>query len=47
MARLDQLLSRELRQLLVDPHSLLIPPEDEPRFLTEFVPRLRQKIDIT
>lgn len=47
VARLDQLLSRELRQLLVDPHSLLIPPEDEPRFLTEFVPRLRQKIDIT
>ena len=47
VARLDQLLSRELRQLLVDPHSLLIPSEDEPRFLADFVPRLRQKINIT
>jgi superfamily II DNA or RNA helicase len=47
VARLDQLLSRELRQLLVDPHSLLVPAEDESRFLTEFVPRLRQKIDVT
>jgi superfamily II DNA or RNA helicase len=47
VARLDRLLSRELRQLLVDPHSLLIPPEDESRFVTDFVPRLRQKIDIT
>jgi superfamily II DNA or RNA helicase len=47
VARLDQLLSRELRQLLVDPHSLMIPTEDEDRFLTEFVPRLRQKIDIS
>jgi len=47
VARLDQLLSRELRQLLVDPHSLMIPTEDEDRFLTDFVPRLRQKINIT
>jgi hypothetical protein len=47
VARLDQLLSRELRQLLVDPHSLVIPPEDEARFLTDFLPRLRQKITIT
>ena len=31
VARLDQLLSRELRQLVVDPHSLMIPPEDEAR----------------
>jgi hypothetical protein len=47
IARLDQLLSRELRQLLVDPHSLVIPAEDEARFLTDFVPRMRQKITIT
>jgi superfamily II DNA or RNA helicase len=47
VARLDQLLSRELRQLLVDPHSLMIPPEDEARFLTDFIPRLRQKMSIT
>ena len=47
VARLDQLLSRELRQLLVDPHSLLIPSEDEPHFLADFLPRLRQKINIT
>jgi hypothetical protein len=47
IARLDQLLSRELRQLLVDPHSLMIPPEDEARFLTDFVPRMRQKITLT
>jgi superfamily II DNA or RNA helicase len=47
VARLDQLLSRELRQFVVDPHSLLIPPEDEARFLTDFIPRLRQKMTIT
>jgi superfamily II DNA or RNA helicase len=47
VARLDELLSRELRQFVVDPHSLLIPAEDEARFLTDFVPRLRQKISIT
>jgi SNF2 family DNA or RNA helicase len=47
VARLDQLLSRELRQLVVDPHSLVIPPEDEARFLTDFIPRLRQKMNIT
>ena len=47
VARLDQLLSRELRQLVVDPHSLMIPPEDEAHFLTDFIPRLRQKMSIT
>jgi superfamily II DNA or RNA helicase len=47
VARLDRLLNRELRQLVVDPHSLMIPPEDEARFLTEFVPKLRQKITIS
>src|SRR4029453_13354017 len=47
VARLDQLLSRELRQLIVDPHSLVIPPEDEARFLADFLPRLRQKLTIT
>ena len=47
VARLDQLLSRELRQLVVDPHSLLIPADDEARFLTDFIPRMRQKMTIT
>ena len=47
VARLEQLLSRELRQLVVDPHSLLIPSDDEARFLTDFIPRLRQKMTIT
>jgi superfamily II DNA or RNA helicase len=47
LARLDQLLSRELRQLVVDPHSLMIPLEDEAHFLTDFIPRLRQKMSIT
>jgi superfamily II DNA or RNA helicase len=47
VARLDLLLSRELRQLVVDPHSLVIPPQDEARFLTDFIPRLRQKMNIT
>ena len=47
VARLDQLLSREMQQLVVDPHSLVIPPEDEARFLTDFIPRLRQKMSIT
>ena len=46
VARLDQLLSRELRQLLVDPHSVPIPAEDEDRFLSDFVPRLLTKINI-
>ena len=36
-----------MRQLVVDPHSLLIPSEDEARFLTDFIPRLRQKMTIT
>jgi hypothetical protein len=47
VARLEQLLSRELRQLVVDPHSLPIPSDDEVRFLTDFIPRLRQKMMIT
>jgi superfamily II DNA or RNA helicase len=47
VTRLDQLLSREMRQLLVDPHSLMVPADDEDRFLTDFVPRLRTKINIT
>jgi superfamily II DNA or RNA helicase len=47
VARLDQLLSREMRQLLVNPHSLMIPTEDEDRFLNDFLLRLRTKIDIS
>jgi superfamily II DNA or RNA helicase len=47
VVRLDQLLTRELRQLVVDPHSLVIPPEEEARFLTDFIPRLRQKMSLT
>ena len=47
VARLDQLLSRELRQLVVDAHSLIVPAADEPRFLADYVPGLRQQLTLT
>ena len=47
VARLDQLLSRELRQLVIDAHSIIVPAADEPRFLADFVPGLRRRIALT
>ncbi len=47
VARLDQLLSRELRQLIVDARSLVVPAADTARFLSDFVPGLRRKIALT
>ena len=46
--QLDRPLSRELRQLFTEGGSALrIPANDEDRFLTSFVPQLRQKVPIT
>ncbi len=47
VARLDQLLSRELRQMVIDAHALVVPAADEARFLSDFVPGLRQKVTLT
>ncbi|MCW2812465.1 MAG: Superfamily or helicase, family, partial [Friedmanniella sp.] len=47
VARFDQLLGRELRQLLVDARPLLVPYGDEPRFLADFVPELRRRVEVT
>ena len=44
LARLDQLLGRELRQLLIDNGAIEVPAADEARFWTDFVPQLRQKV---
>jgi superfamily II DNA or RNA helicase len=44
LARLDQTLGRELRQLLVENGAVEVPAADEPRFWTAFVPQLRQKV---
>jgi superfamily II DNA or RNA helicase len=42
VARLDRLLPRELRSLVVGARPLLVPRSDEERFLDEFVPALRR-----
>jgi hypothetical protein len=47
VARLDQLLSRELRQLVIDAHSIIVPAADEARFLADFAPGLRRRIALT
>ena len=44
VARLDQMLGRELRQLLVDDRTIEVPTADETRFWTQFGPQLRQKV---
>lgn len=46
VARLESLLSRELRQLVVDARPLVVPAQDEPRFLHDFAPELRQKVGL-
>ena len=47
VARLETMLSRELRQLVVDARPLVVPAADEERFLTDFVPALRGKVTLT
>jgi len=42
VARLDRLLPRELRSMVVGARPLLVPRSDEDRFLDEFVPGLRR-----
>nr|WP_294690286.1 DEAD/DEAH box helicase [uncultured Friedmanniella sp.] len=46
VARLESMLSRELRQLVVDARPLVVPARDEARFLTDFAPELRRKVGL-
>ena len=46
VSRLEKLLSRELRQLVVDAKPLLVPARDEERFLGDFAPQLRHKVGL-
>jgi superfamily II DNA or RNA helicase len=47
VARLESLLSRELRQLVIDARPLVVPASDEARFLADFVPDLRHKVGVS
>jgi len=47
VARLEAMLSRELRQLVVDARPVVVPAADEERFLADFVPGLRQQVPVT
>ena len=47
LARLETLLSRELRHLLVEERAVAVPEADEPRFWAEFAPSLRQHVPLT
>ena len=44
IGRLESVLSRELRQLVIDMRPVRVPFSDEPRFLSDFAPQLRQKV---
>ena len=46
VARLQTLLSRELRQLVLDARPLVVPAQDESRFLADFAPELRHKVGL-
>ena len=46
LARLETLLSRELRHLLVEERAIGIPAADEPRFWSEFAPSLRSHVPV-
>jgi superfamily II DNA or RNA helicase len=46
VARLESMLSRELRQLVVDARPLVVPARDEARFLADFAPELRHKVGL-
>ncbi|WP_375432947.1 SNF2-related protein [uncultured Friedmanniella sp.] len=47
VARLASMLSRELRQLVVEAHPLVVPAADEERFLADFLPELRHAVAVT
>ncbi len=47
VARLETMLSRELRQLVVEAQPLVVPAADEERFLADFLPELRQALTVT
>ena len=47
LARLESLLSRELRHLLVEERAVEIPAGDEPRFWSDFAPALRSQVPVT
>jgi len=47
LARLETLLSRELRHLLVEERTIAVPATDEPRFWAEFAPSLRQHVPLS
>ena len=44
IARLESVLSRELRQLVIDLQPVRVPESDAERFLSDFAPQLRQKV---
>jgi superfamily II DNA or RNA helicase len=46
LARLEALLNRELRHLLVEERAVAIPGADEPRFWAEFAPSLRAHVPL-
>ncbi len=46
VARLGSMLSRELRQLVVDARPLVVPARDEERFLVDFAPELRSRVGL-
>ncbi len=47
VARLESMLTRELRQLVVDARPLVVPARDEVRFLAEFAPQLGQTVGLS
>ena len=47
VARLTDVIGRDLRQLVVDARTLSVPAADEPRFLAEFAVQLGQKVELT
>jgi superfamily II DNA or RNA helicase len=47
VARLESLLSRELRQLVIEARPLVVPATDEARFLVDFAPDLRHKVGLS
>ena len=47
LARLDRMLPRELRTLVIGGRPLLVPRTDEERFVADFVPALRRHAPIT
>ncbi|HSU36508.1 MAG TPA: DEAD/DEAH box helicase [Propionibacteriaceae bacterium] len=47
VARLTDVIGRDLRQMVVDARTLSVPAADEARFMAEFAVQLRQKVELT